>query len=84
LTEEDLGRCTDDSECIVVPYDHCCGATKRAINAAHLDEYERHPEWQVFDDPATCAVIGLCPDDTDVESAVCEGAPDGHCVMVYP
>jgi hypothetical protein len=63
---------------------HCCGATKRAINSIWLDAYDAHPEWQFFDDPVTCAVIGACMDDSNVEAAVCEGMPDGRCRLVFP
>jgi hypothetical protein len=81
VTEADLANCVANSDCIVVPYSHCCGATKRAINAANLSAYESHPEWQVFADPGVCAVIGVCPDDSAVKSARCA---DGFCALVYP
>lgn len=81
ITEDDLGSCTASSDCIVVAYSHCCGATKRAINGAYLEAYQSHPEWQVFDDPAICALIGLCPDDSAVTQATCA---DGLCSLVYP
>lgn len=57
---------------------------QRAINSAYLEAYEAHPEWQVFDDPDVCAMIGLCMDDSQVESAACSGAPDGTCELVFP
>jgi hypothetical protein len=81
ITEADLAVCFYTSDCIVVAYSHCCGATKRAINAAYLSAYESHPEWQVFADPSVCAVIGVCPDDSAVTSATCA---DGWCTLVYP
>jgi hypothetical protein len=81
ITEADLPLCLFTSDCIVVPYSHCCGATKRAINATYLSAYESHPEWQVFADPSVCAVIGVCPDDSAVTSATCA---DGLCALVYP
>jgi hypothetical protein len=84
ITEQDLDRCEQDADCIVVAYQHCCGATKRAINEAYLEEYNSHPEWQVFDDEATCATIGMCLDDSEVDTAVCEGAPEGRCSLVFP
>ncbi|GEM_PF-3620779 len=54
LAEADLVRCFEDADCVVVPYDHCCGATRRAIHEAHRDEYEAHPEWQAFSEPEAC------------------------------
>ncbi len=81
LTEAELGRWSDDSECLVVPYQSCCGATKRAINALSLEAYNAYPEWQVLDDPATCEVIGACRDDTGVVSAVWEGDPVLYCLV---
>jgi len=84
LTEEDLVRCLEDADCVVVPYDHCCGATRRAINEAYRDEYEAHPEWQSFSDPEACAEMDMCLDDSDVTSASCLGAPDGSCQLVFP
>lgn len=83
ISENDLAFCQRDSDCLVVPYSHCCGLTKTAINERFLDAYNNHPEWQVFNDPATCAVIGVCPDDTNVKNAVCEGAPLGVCRLEY-
>src|SRR3989344_8379518 len=29
--EEKISICEKDSDCIIVPYSHCCGSTKRAI-----------------------------------------------------
>ena len=69
---------------IVVPYSHCCGSTRRAINAVYLEEYFAHPQWQVFNDPDLCAMMGACQDDSQVTSATCDGAPDGMCVLVFP
>lgn len=84
LTEADLVRCGEDSDCIVVPYDHCCGATRRAINESYLDEYEARPDWQSFSDPEACAEMDECLDDSEVTSASCVGAPDGSCQLVFP
>lgn len=81
LVEEDLANCRAGDACIVVPYAHCCGSTRRAIRADALDAYNSHPAWQVFDDPATCAVIGKCLDDSAVTDAVCQS---GRCQLVYP
>ena len=84
ITEADLDQCAQTSDCIVVAYSHCCGATKRAINSAYEAAYDAHPEWQVFNDPATCAVIGACMDDSAVTEATCSDAPDGYCQLVFP
>jgi hypothetical protein len=81
VTEDDLTSCISISDCIVVAYAHCCGATKRAINGAYLSAYESHPEWQVFDDLSICAVIGVCRDDSAVTSATCA---EGICSLVFP
>lgn len=81
VTQAELADCGSDADCTVVPYAHCCGATKRAINADFVDAYEAHPEWQRFDDPATCAVVGVCADDSAVTEARCEA---GACALVFP
>jgi hypothetical protein len=70
--KENLSSCKYDSECMVVDYSHCCGLSKIAINLNYLKYYNNHPEWQKFDDPQTCAVIGMCPDDSSAKEAVCE------------
>ena len=80
VTEAEIVVCSMDADCIVVPYSHCCGSTKRAINQTYLDDYNANPEWQTFDDPDTCAVIGACQDDSGVTEARCE---QGMCVLVY-
>lgn len=72
ITEADIDVCQDDGDCLVVKYQHCCGATKRAINREYLEEYNNHPEWQSFFDAAVCARIGVCPDDAQVSQAKCE------------
>lgn len=81
ITEADLSVCSTDEDCIVVDYSHCCGATKRAINATHLEAYNTHPEWQKFDDPDECAVIGQCLDDSQVTEALCSS---NRCQLVFP
>src|SRR3990167_3028463 len=48
LEENGLNICKSDSDCIYVPYNHCC-TTFRAINKNYLDEYNSHPEWQGVD-----------------------------------
>lgn len=75
VVEQDLGLCEIDSDCLIVPYKHCCGTTKRAINQKWSDIYYGHPEWQKFSNPTICAVIGRCQDDSAVTKATCE--PDG-------
>ncbi len=83
ISQSDLALCQQDSDCVVVPYDHCCGATKSAINQRYLDVYNDHPEWQSFNDPATCAVIGICPDDSAIDTALCQGSPLGTCQLDF-
>lgn len=84
--EPPLSSCVAGDVCLVVPYDHCCGATKRAINDVYLVEYEAHPEWQSYNDPAACALIGACRDDQDVVEAWCrpDGLGAGTCELVFP
>jgi hypothetical protein len=74
--EEELDGYTQDGECIVVAYSHCCGSTQRT------KAYIAHPEWQVFE--GSCVNMGVCADDTNVTEAICAGAPDGTCTMVFP
>lgn len=71
IDESLLVECEKDSDCIVVDYSDCCGSTKRAINKLYLDEYNANQDWQKFDDPDTCALIGQCLDDSHVTSALC-------------
>ncbi len=66
-----IGICSFDSECIVVPYYHCCGSTKLAINIKYEALYYSHPEWQKFYDPDICAVIGMCAPDYNINEATC-------------
>lgn len=87
LEEADLATCTEDSDCVVVDHQHCCGASKRAIHRDHIDAYEANPEWQVFDDPTICAMGGICRDDSDVTEARCirdAEAATGRCELVFP
>lgn len=87
ITEDDLSTCSNDDECIVVDYAHCCGSTKRAINAAFEDEYMAHPEWQSFFENELCATIGICRDDSAVTSAQCArngSQAQGYCSLVFP
>ena len=78
LTEAELDDCVSGDTCIIVPYDHCCGATKRAINVKYKAAYETHPEWQSYHE-ADCAMIGQCMDDSGINTAVC--GPDGFCLF---
>ena len=78
-TESNLAECLPGDVCVVVPYSHCCGATKRAINLQSVDAYYSHPAWQIYDGP--CEMIGICRDDRAVTEAVCEL---GQCQMVFP
>lgn len=77
----DLQSCTQDSDCIVVPYRHCCGTTKRVIHRRHEAEYRNHPEWQKFDDAKACAVMGACRPDKDLSTAVCHKS---SCSLLGP
>lgn len=79
--EADIGQCQKDSDCIIVPYRHCCGATKKAINRKFLEIYKKTPVWQKFDDPETCAVAGICRSDEKVKEAQCEA---GQCQLRFP
>ena len=72
IDKVDISICVEDSDCIIVPYSDCCGSTKKAINKQYLDDYNEHPEWQVFNDPEICDLAGRCPNDSDVVSAKCE------------
>lgn len=72
VLESQLANCSSDSECIVVPYIHCCGRTKRAINRKHRQIYEATKAWQSFQEPETCELMAKCPDDSAVTKAICE------------
>lgn len=72
VKEEELNLCEVDTDCIIVAYRHCCGLTKRAINKKYEALYKARPEWQKFDDPETCAVIGRCPDDSKINKTICQ------------
>lgn len=76
----DLRSCKVDSDCVIVPHDHCCGSTKKAINIKYLEEYNDHPEWQSFHGPE-CAYIGVCISDKDITKAMCE---QGTCYLRIP
>ncbi|MBI3440681.1 MAG: hypothetical protein HY052_02565 [Proteobacteria bacterium] len=83
--EAALVRCEQDTDCIVVPYNHCCGLKKRAINKAALSSYKAHPEWQKFDEPI-CASMGICFSDEKVTQAHCRRSPDkttGVCELNF-
>lgn len=63
--------CARSSECMVVPYKHCCGKTKRAINRKYKKLYGTAKSWQSFEDAETCELMARCPDDSKVSKAVC-------------
>jgi len=69
----DLARCESDGDCIIVPYDHCCGATKRAINREHEEAYNQHPEWQSYHED-DCSELGACQDDSAITEARCDNS----------
>ena len=80
----DLTACKQDADCVIVPYSHCCGSTKRAINKADLSSYNAHPEWQKFDNAAQCAVMGACVPDKDITNVRCAltaGKETGTCQL---
>lgn len=77
--EEEIEICEKNSDCIIVPYSHCCGSTKRAINKKYKKLYNTKPEWQVLYGPI-CNVIGRCVGDDDVNTAECRG---GSCRLKY-
>lgn len=80
-TGAELVSCTSDSQCILVKHSHCCGATKMAINKAYHEAYLKTPAMQKTDDPETCALIGLCMDDSTVTQAACF---QGECGLLWP
>jgi hypothetical protein len=84
VTEEELIQCKTSADCIVVPYKHCCGSSKRAINKKHKLLYESKPEWQKFTDPGKCAKIGMCVSDQHVSEAKCAGETILQCVLKFP
>lgn len=84
IGQEDIDVCEVNADCIVVPYSHCCGSTKRAINKKYKTHYDRNPSWQKFDDPQVCSRIGMCRDDSQVIEAVCEASdPVSRCRLKY-
>ncbi|MCL5783922.1 MAG: hypothetical protein M1142_01005 [Patescibacteria group bacterium] len=76
ITQGNLDICQVDSDCIVVPYTSCCGATKKAINKKYLTEYNSHPDWQKFDDRQGCTLMGVCPADSNITKATCQKSDD--------
>lgn len=83
IKEEDIVKCETDSDCVVVPYRHCCGSTKKAINKKYKDLYSQKPEWQKFDNPQTCAIIGMCPNDRDINTAKCNSGTNYKYCGLY-
>ena len=81
VKESDITKCKTDSDCLIVPYRHCCGSSKKAINKKYLTEYNKSPSWQKFDNPQSCAVMGQCMSDEKVKSAKCEA---GQCQLRFP
>jgi len=79
VKEEEIEICKNNSDCIIVPYRHCCGSTKRAINKKYKKLYENTPEWQsLYGD--ICNVIGLCSSDAHIDTALCRSH---MCVLKY-
>ncbi len=86
LTEEMLGQCNHNTDCIIVDYAHCCGQSKKAINQLYLDAYQSKPEWQKFDDPQMCASMGVCLDNSNATDTICvknKDADKGTCEIAY-
>ena len=78
ITEDELSRCPDDSDCIYVAYEHCCTSV-RAINREGRSEYDARPQWQGVD-LASCVDIPsgrVSFEDIDLESARCLLDHDG-------
>jgi len=84
ITEDRLADCAQPTDCVVVPYQNCCGSTKRAINKNFLDLYESKPEWRKFDDPKKCAAAGACVSDKSFNAALCVKSGDqGRCQLIH-
>lgn len=79
---KDIAGCKSDSDCVIVPYSHCCGSTKRAINKKYEADYRKHKDWQKFDDPAQCAVMGACISDKDKTKVSC--VMNRECQLQFP
>ena len=80
VSEGEITKCVTDNDCIVVPYRHCCGASKRAINRKFQRLYQKTAGWQKFNDLSVCAVIGVCRDDSAVKAARCS---EGQCELQF-
>lgn len=79
IKESEITQCKKDNDCMIVPYRHCCGSTKRAINKKFLEDYNKNKSWQKFDNPQICAVAGACLSDDKVKDAKCEA---GQCQLL--
>lgn len=71
ITESLIDNCEKTTDCVIVPYKHCCGKTKRAINKKYAELYSKTKNWHSFDDPETCEIMAPCPDDSEVTKAAC-------------
>lgn len=80
-TADQLVACEQTSQCVLVKHNHCCGATKMAINRKYKAYYDETPAMQKTDDAKICAVIGLCMDDSAVTEAQCV---QGECGLQWP
>lgn len=56
-------------------------STRSATDAAPTFSAANDPEWQAFNDPDACAVIGQCRPDEDATAAKCSS---GRCELVFP
>lgn len=75
VLEAQIDLCAVASDCVIVPYQHCCGRTKRAIHRQYRKLYEATPAWQRFNDAEPCAVMGICAPDGALTGVSCEGQP---------
>jgi len=76
VTLSQIKVCESDEDCVIVPYAHCCGSTRQAINRKYKDMYDANPQWQKFNDPDICAIIGQCQDDSNFDEAWCREISD--------
>ena len=75
----DIDVCEKDTDCVIVPHQHCCGTTKKAINSKYLGDYKKNPSWHKTED-GSCAVIGQCLPNDDVKESHCAKLSNGkHC-----
>ena len=79
VTEAIISDCCEPSDCTIVPYSHCCGLSRRAININYVDAYNAEESWQSYYGEL-CATYGMCPDDSEITTVTCK---EQRCVLVY-